>query len=267
MDALHFVSRLAGFTAAAISLLGLTTSAQVVPVGPAGQVGSPLGEATQAGLAVQRGLAAHGPRLISGEIADFVGEGKITYFNVQGPQATFEMTLTRKGKGQILHVVKQQAGELRQGSDGTRTWNSFGGWFTASAQGHALYFLESQTVRSVQTLLNHQAEGLSIRHRGKSGKAGVVEAEDRRGRKTTYFIDDDTSLVTKLEFVTGERKDAFGGAAISVTDTYVFSDYRRIDGILTPFKIERFIGGIKSEEMQFASVRYNASVKDDAFKP
>jgi hypothetical protein len=254
MDALRKI-RIMVFAAAAVSFLGLNTSAQIRP---------PLGAA---GLVLQRGLAAHGPRLISGEISDSIAEGKITYFNAQGPQATFDMTLVRKGNGRLQRVVKQQAAELRQGTDGTNTWNSFGGWFTAAAQGQALHFIESQTVRSVPTFLNHQAEGLALRHRGDSGRAGVIEAEDRRGRKTTYFIDDDTSTITKLEFVTGEAKDPFSGAVVPVTDAYVFGDYRMIHGVLTPFKIERFIGGVKTEEMRFTSVRYNAAIKEETFRP
>jgi hypothetical protein len=255
MDARHNI-RFLVFTLAAVSFFGLTTSGQIRP---------PLG--VEAAATLQRGLAAHGSRLASGEITDSISEGKLTYFNAEGPQATFDVTLTRKGTGHVQRVVKQPSGALRQGTDGTRTWDSFGGWFTAAAQGHALQFLESQTVRSVQTLFNHQAEGLAVRHRGKTNGAGVIEGEDRRGRKTSYFIDDKTSIVTKLEFVTGEAKDPFSGKIVPLTDTYVFSDHRMIQGVLTPFKIERYIGGTKAEEMQFTSVRYNASLKDDLFKP
>ena len=37
--------------------------------------------------------------------------------------------------------------------------------------------------------------------------------------------------------------------------------------MLTPFKIERYINNLKYEDTQFASVRYNASVPDDALRP
>jgi outer membrane lipoprotein-sorting protein len=54
---------------------------------------------------------------------------------------------------------------------------------------------------------------------------------------------------------------------VPTTDSYVFSDYRSIQGALMPFKVERYLSDIKAEEMQFTSVRFNASVKDDVFKP
>lgn len=216
--------------------------------------------------AVQRALNAHGRQLVSGEIVDSVSEGRLTLFNVKGPQATFNVTLLRKGKAQLQRIIKQGRGEVRQGSDGIRNWDSWQGWFSPRAKGGALQFIESQTVRSIQSLFNHQSEGLILRDQGKKGKARVLEAEDKKGEKTKYFIDDDSSLITRLEFVTGRSKDLFG-KPIDRVDAYVFSDFRRVQGVLTPFKIERYRSGMRIEEMQFTSVRYNASVKDQAFRP
>ena len=247
--------RVIGLVIAAWFALTRTTPAQVAT------------PTTAAAGVVQRALAAHGPKWVTGEIADWVAEGKITYFNANGPQATFDVTVTRKGKSQVQRVVRQPAVEVRVGSDGAHAWDSLGGFFTLKAQGHALQFIESQTTRSLQALFNYQAEGLTLRDQGQSGNTRVIEAEDKQGRKTSYFVDDATSAVTRLEFMTGEAKDPFSGRMVPTTDSYVPSDYRSVQAVLTPFKIERYINGIKTEEMQLSSVRYNASVQDDAFKP
>jgi hypothetical protein len=45
------------------------------------------------------------------------------------------------------------------------------------------------------------------------------------------------------------------------------SEGRLVDGLLTPFKIERFLDNLKAEEIQLESVIYNAAVNDDIFKP
>jgi hypothetical protein len=127
-------------------------------------------------------------------------------------------------------------------------------------------FIESQTVRSVQTLLNYQSLGLTLRNTGQTGKAQLIEFEDASGRKTTFSIDEDTFTISKLEFVQGQTKDAFGNPA-SITERFVFSDNRLVQGLLTPFKTERYVNGIKAEEVRLSSVAYNASVKDDAFRP
>ena len=84
--------------------------------------------------------------------------------------------------------------------------------------------------------------------------------------KTSYFVDDTGARVTRLEFVIGETSDLFG-KTVSNVEAWVFSDFRVVQGVLTPFKIERYLNDTRIEETQFTSVRYNASVKDDAFKP
>ena len=61
--------------------------------------------------------------------------------------------------------------------------------------------------------------------------------------------------------------DPFSRRTIPNLETYFFSDFRVVQGFLTPFKIERYFNAIKTEEMQFTTVRYNTSVDDNAFRP
>ena len=218
-----------------------------------------------AGL-VQRAAAAHGKSNGAADPQDWVAEGKLIVFATDGPKGTFDVTLQHKGTSQVQRIIKETAGELKQGTDGTRTWESFGGFYTPAAQGRALQFIESQTVRSTQRLFNHQSEGLTLHDKGKKDNANLVEAEDRNGKKTTYHVDTATSVIRKLEFIAGQGKDPFSGKLVDIPETFVFSDYRSIQGLLTPFKIERFNDGIKTEEMQFTAVRYNAGLKDQDFK-
>ena len=110
-------------------------------------------------------------------------------------------------------------------------------------------------------------DDVSLRDLGATDAARVIEAEDTNGKKTSYFIDSRTSLITRIEFVTGESKDAISQAPIPRVEAYVFSDFRPVQGLVTPFKIERYLDNIKAEEIQLESVTYNAAVKDDVFKP
>jgi hypothetical protein len=217
---------------------------------------------------VQRARAAHGGNAIR-DVKDSIAEGRITYFRGAGSQsqeATFEMTLLLKGDVQVQRIVKQPAGEVRQGSNGSRTWNSFGGNAPAAA-GAALRFIESQTARSVSNLLDYDRRGSALHDRGTKDNTSVVEVQDRAGRKTNYSIDSGTSVVTRMEFDAGQARDMLSGKSVPVQEAYVFSDFRTVKGVLTPFKIERYVQGTKLEEMQFTSIRHNASVPDDAFRP
>jgi hypothetical protein len=207
--------------------------------------------------AVARALANYGPGLVSGAIQDWIGEGTVTLFGLSGPKGTFPLTVLRKGNGQIQRIINQGTSIQKQGSDGTAAWDSVDGFRTV-AQGRTQLFLEGQTTRSILALLNYQGLGLTLNDLGSNGQSQAIEASDGGGRKTKYTVDLTAAVITEVEFSI---------PAPVMTDKSVFSDYRRVQGILTPFKTVRFVDGIKVEEMQFTSVRYNASVKDSDFKP
>ncbi len=96
---------------------------------------------------VQRAAAAHGNKSPSGDPADWVADGKLTIFTMEGPKSTFDVTVQHKGLLQVQRIIKQAVGQLKQGTDGTRSWESVPGFFTPAAQGRALHFIEGQTVR------------------------------------------------------------------------------------------------------------------------
>src|SRR5262249_43366362 len=218
------------------------------------------------GQTIARALAAHGNQWASGQIQDWIAEGELTYFTADHPEVTFDVTLSRKGNRRVQRLIKQQAGPVKEGANGTAQWLSAGA-FTGPAAGNSLYFIEGQTVRSVESLLNYRNEGLALRANGRITGSQIVEAEDKDGRKTNFYVSDGTSTISTLEFVTGQSRDPFRQTSVPDVESYRFSDFRRIHGLLTPFRVERFINGFKTEEMQFNSVSYNTSIKDDVFRP
>ena len=224
---------------------------------------------------LERAHAAHGGRWRSGEIADWRCQGTITHFAVDGSERTFDIELLRKGLQKIQTIVKQPAGELRLGSDGIRTWHAIGG-FSALAQGEALDFIETNTTRSLQTLFNYQTVPLILSDLGTRAKGPgvgpgrkvrVVQAEDNKGRLTRYLVDEASGAITGLEIEIGRKRSAFGGGFIPVMEVYAFGDFRQIQGIKTPFRIERFRSGTKVEEIRIAVVSYNVGISDSSFKP
>jgi hypothetical protein len=57
------------------------------------------------------------------------------------------------------------------------------------------------------------------------------------------------------------------GRMSSVVQSYVFSDFRMVQGIATPFKIEHLANGAKVDEMIFSFVRYNTGLTNYQFHP
>jgi len=66
-------------------------------------------------------------------------------------------------------VTKESIGDLKQGADGSKSWESIIGFSTPEAHGRSLAFLESHSTRSVERLFNFQNEALTLRDIGKSG--------------------------------------------------------------------------------------------------
>jgi len=210
---------------------------------------------------IDRAVHAHGGRQTLASLRDSVSEGRLTFYTGKRKH-TIDLTVIRKGDSRFQRVLKDARGELHQGSDGVSTWESFNGITALAPGGLAGNYIESQTVRAVGNLFDFQVKGFTVRDVGVKNNARVLELESsvngNASRKTKYFIDEATYRVTAIEFETRE------GVA---TESYVFFDFRAVQGIATPFRIERYVDGVKIEETQFTSVRYNTSVQDEVFKP
>jgi hypothetical protein len=107
------------------------------------------GPSAEPAAAVQRALTAYGRQSATDEMPDSISDGKLTFFGPEGAKATFDVTVFRKGTTLVQRVIKQPAGELKQGTDGSNSWEAIPGFYTPAAQGRALQFIESQTSRSV----------------------------------------------------------------------------------------------------------------------
>ena len=228
-------------------------------VGRAAAAYSSTGVGEPGSASAPRGAGAVG-------LPGWVSEGTVTLFTANGPKATFDVTLIRQGDSKLQRIIHQPGVDVRLGTDGSESWHSLSIGMRTEAIGQPGHFIDSQTVRSVARFLDYENRGLELGDKGRVADARVVEARGPGGRRTDYNIDDATSMVTRLEFVTGEATDPFGNV-IPRTETYLFSDFRAVDGIPTPFKVERLINGLKAEEMVFTSVSYTTTVGAGDFKP
>jgi hypothetical protein len=243
--------------------LGVQTARPNAPPSPR-QTATPTASLEPASIALQRAINAHGgPAFRS--IIDSVSEGVLSLHNTDGQYAQLSVTVWRKGQTMAQRTIKSPNGEQRQGTDGSQTWDAFGAFHT-SARGPALNFIETQTVRSFANLFEYQTRGSRLRDDGFRMGDRVLTIEEPNGRTTSYVIDGRTSLVAKLEIVTGFAADMLGRPVPNL-ESYVFSNFRTIKGVATPLKVEHFINDIKVDEMLFASVRYNTGITKDIFHP
>ena len=211
--------------------------------------------------------------LKSAAITDCVGVGQISILGE--PRGPLNFKLLIKGRDKVQRIVETPDGPMRQGSDSKRSWQSAGP-FVAEAAGRVANLIESQTIRSQSRLFDYAAEGLQLSNLGSAVQdlsvqptgARVVESQDKTGRRTRYYIDDASFLITRLEFDTGATtRSMLGSTEKPLVAAYVFSDYRDVGGVKMPFKVEVYQGLIKIEEMNFTSFQVNTGLTDDVFKP
>ena len=209
-----------------------------------------------------RAATVHNAALLPQRL-EWRAEGIITVRTSEGHESEYPITVLHKDTNRVLRIIKYPAGEVREGTDGTSTWG--GHLFGGPASGAAARFIESQTVRSVNSLFTSSAT--SVRDAGMKGNVRAVEVGDAQGRKTTYFLDPVGGLVARSEVVIGETQHMISGERSSDIETYAYSDYRSVDGVLTPFRIEVQHSGFRVQTIRFETVRYNTGVRDDAFRP
>jgi len=218
---------------------------------------------------IDRAISTYGRKLITGEIVDSRSLGDRTSFLFDGtPQETNPLTLLRQGKTKVQAVWTQNPPSTvthRLGTDGTSSWHSVSPpGLSTVANGPDLQFIETLTSRSIETLFQYQTEGLILRDLGVNGTARVIEAEDRSGRRTSYFIEVDTAIISKIEFIVSQGV-TIGGQWVPIVGSFRFSDFRNVQGVLTPFRMQFYVDNRLEIDHRFTSVTYNVAIPNSVF--
>jgi hypothetical protein len=231
-------------------------------------------KAETAQQAVARALLAHSGKWADGSITDWVGRGKI---RITGDEnGSLDFTLAVKGKAKAQRVIKMPGDiMLRYGSDGKKSWQS-SGMFSGDAVGRTAQIVECLTDRSVAGLFDNASQkktysDLDVKQKkfvSESAASRAIAVQDEKGKTTNYYIDNASSMVTRLEFDTGGTfRMLFGEEEYPLMAAFVFSDYRTFNGVMMPYKIEVYQGLVKIEEMIFDSIEFNTGLSDDEFVP
>ncbi|MBZ5553904.1 MAG: hypothetical protein LAO21_14370 [Acidobacteriia bacterium] len=106
------------------------------------------------------------------------------------------------------------------------------------------------------------------------------------GKSTRYYIDDATSLVTRMEFDYDTATDPFSNQPVALTEVYEFSNYRDVPlsspdpfsgkpaakapdsgaTVKFPFRIDRYIAGQLAESLVFTRVILNRTLAPENFR-
>ncbi len=113
-------------------------------------------------------------------------------------------------------------------------------------------------------LLYPEKYGITYKLKGKETLEGndyfVVEQVFASGDINTMFIDAKTYMLHKTK---GTSMDPMGG---EVDQDMIFSDYRKVDGIMTAFSMTIFQGGEEFGSLTLTEVKFNSGLEDSFFK-
>jgi hypothetical protein len=214
---------------------------------------------------------AYGSRLTDGSIYDWEGRGQIvlTGYNKSQP---LDFILIVKGNDKVKVIISTPDNKqlISAGYNGKESWQSSGP-FSGKAGGSMASVIACQTKRSIVSLfdksnkLNVKAD--PIINPLKISKPGkILETTNAKGKITRYYLDDQTSLIAGLEYETGRvYRILFDDDIYPVIASNIFSDYRNVDGVMRPFKIEMYQGLTKTEVLTFTSIQHNVGVTDSIF--
>jgi hypothetical protein len=249
------------------SAVRLAGSGDWVPIsariGVSATPGNPQVLAETPQTVIEKASAAHGSNLRTLQNGGVIMNGRVLLYKFDGSSTTFDVGIYRKGD-KFQRVIKQPSTNQYTGTDGSTTWDAVALGSTV-AIGQKLQLIEINTIRAVDRFLNYQDYGWTLIDLGTNGTERIIEATHETGRRTSYFIDYATSLVTRVEIIVGYARD-LAGQPIPNVDSFVYSDYRTVQGVSVPFRIVRYATGLKVEEYIFDSIRFVDSLPDAIFQ-
>lgn len=246
-----------------MSSLGSVRTIDITIPAPPEKIPDPTPETIGKGKEIlKKTLAALGGEKVLG-IKDIVQSAQMTMNTPMGEMA-METQMTWVVPNKMAQTMKMAMGEMASGFDGSNGWmkTPMGTQDLPSSQKEEIS--KQFAINTYVVLKNLDSPDYTVQF-FKDDKVNdkPVQVVIVRHKQTNYTvkvsIDPQTSLVVKRTY----RGRTMQGPAD--TDE-LLSDYRDVDGIKIPFKMESYADGKKQSQTTINSVKVNSGVKDDVFK-
>lgn len=204
-------------------------------------------------------LEAMGGRAAHKKLRNRVTKGT---FSVPGMIANAKMTTYAAApQKQYVLIESDMIGKIESGTDGETVWE-------ISTMAGPQVKKDDERAFGLREAIFHGI--LDWKKLYKSAQCVAVEEIDaapcykvvmtpKEGKPETRYYDKKTHLLVKMEF---QLVTAMGTMSVVATP----SDYKRVDGILIPHKINQEIIGLQKVEIVVESVEHNTEIPADRFK-
>lgn len=246
-----------------MSSLGSVRTVDITIPAPPEKIPDPTPETIGKGKEILRkALAAMGGEKVLG-IKDIIQSAQMTMNTPMGEMA-METQMTWASPNKMAQSMKMAMGEMTSGFDGTTGWmkSPMGTQDLPASQKEELS--KSMALNTYVLLKGIESPDYAVQF-FKDDKLNdkpvqvVIVRHKQMNHAVKMYVDPQTSIVVKRV----SRGRTMQGPA----DLEEFlSDYRDVDGVKIPFKVETFADGKRQTQTTISSVKINSGVKDDVFK-
>ena len=174
---------------------------------------------------------------------DFIGEAAVTLQTDKGP-ITVPVKVIRSQGGQRI-IFNQSDGKPWDGNL----------LHLEPLSRRVLEFVQTEFARGVQNIMKAPIRNAVVSDEGSKNGSQILSLRETTGATTRYSLDASSSRVMRMEFQR-EKSNPGKTERASNVETYNFSDFRSINGVATPFKVEHYTNGSLQERMDFTSIKY-----------
>ena len=201
-------------------------------------------------------LAAHGGTENLKKISTIVFRGKII---TRGDSGSITLFLSRPGK--LRATMKYQTRSEDRILLGNRGWRNFGGGFE-KVSGHSLdaMIYQYNHLNLPMGLLEQQFQIAYKLQKKDDQEIPVLELTAPEQPPMAVIIDPETGLILQVN-----GKISMGNHEVEMG--VVYSDYRKINGLMLPFRIVNYVNGTPIAESRYDTVQINTVLPPETFSP
>jgi len=211
---------------------------------------------------IEKSIAAQGGREVLEGVKDMVTTLSIKIFTPQG-EYLGERTAYTKSEPMKVRIEQTMMGvQTIIGYDGQTAWLEQMGRVMVAPQ-TIMDSIKASEIRE-DLLLKYKEKGCSVEYLGEE-KVGertchMIKLTDKEGNETIFCFDAETYYVIKMGFQAPDER-----TGEMVKNEVVNSDFRPVEKMIVPFKIESFVGGEKLMESVIKEVKINQGLDDALF--
>ena len=246
-----------------MSSLGSVRTIDITIPAPPEKIPDPTPETIGKGKEIlKKALAAMGGEKVLG-IKDIIQSAQMTMNTPMGEMA-METQMTWVSPNKMAQNMKMAMGEMTSGFDGTNGWmkSPMGTQDLPASQKEEL--VKSMTLNTYVLLKGIDGPDYTVQF-FKDDKLNdkpvqvVIVRHKQTSNSVRVYVDPQNSIVVKR---VSRGRTMQGPADLEE----LLSDYRDVDGVKIPFKVETFADGKRQSLTTISSVKINSGVKDDVFK-